>query len=30
VSPPLALPLFRDFLYENAPENLLEPDPYKT
>jgi len=30
VSPPLALPLFRDFLYEKAPENLLEPDPYKT
>ena len=30
VSPPLALPLFRDFLYENAPENLIEPDPYKT
>ena len=30
VSPPLALPLFRDFLYENTPENLIEPDPYKT
>jgi diguanylate cyclase (GGDEF)-like protein len=30
VSPPLALPLFRDFLYENAPVNLIEPDPYKT
>ena len=30
VSPPLGLPLFRDFLYENAPENLIEPDPYKT
>ena len=30
VSPPMALPLFRDFLYENTPENLIEPDPYKT
>ena len=30
VSPPLALPLFRDYLYENAPEHLIEPDPYKT
>ena len=30
VSPPLALPLLREFLYENAPEYLIEPDPYKT
>jgi diguanylate cyclase (GGDEF)-like protein len=30
VSPPLALPLFREFLYENAPAALIEPDPYKT
>ena len=30
VSPPLALPILREFLYENAPEYLIEPDPYKT